>query len=69
MSSLQHRFDTLTSTQFKFVFFSFGAEEMFQFIVIILQLPASKPWKPEWKENVFAMYNGSEDRVQYWQAR
>lgn len=33
------------------------------------QLPASKPWKPEWKENVFAMYNGSEDRVQYWQAR
>lgn len=33
------------------------------------QLPASKPWNPEWKENVFAMYNGSEDRVQYWQAR
>jgi len=33
------------------------------------QLPASKPWKCEWKENVFAMYNGSEDRVQYWQAR
>lgn len=33
------------------------------------QLPASKPWKSEWKENVFAMYNGSEDRVQYWQAR
>ena len=37
--------------------------------VFSLQLPASKPWKPEWKENVFAMYNGSEDRVQYWQAR
>jgi hypothetical protein len=33
------------------------------------QLPASSPWKPEWKENIFAMYNGSEDRVQYWQAR
>ena len=33
------------------------------------QLPASKPWKAEWKENVFALYNGSEDRVQYWQAR
>jgi len=33
------------------------------------QLPASKPWKSEWKENVFAMYNGVEDRVQYWQAR
>lgn len=29
----------------------------------------SPPWKKEWRENVFAMHAGQEDRVQYWQAR
>jgi len=29
----------------------------------------SPPWKKEWRENVFALYAGQEDRVQYWQAR
>jgi len=29
----------------------------------------SPPWKAEWRENVFALRAGQEDRVQYWQAR
>jgi len=41
----------------------------FSNVKFIAQLPAQAPWKPEWKENVFAMVGGVEDRVQYWQAR
>jgi len=41
----------------------------FSNVKFIAQLPAQAPWKSEWKENVFAMVGGVEDRVQYWQAR
>ena len=32
-------------------------------------LPAAAPLKSDWRENVFWMSGGEEDRVQYWQAR
>ena len=35
----------------------------------IAQVPAAAPLKSDWKENVFWMSGGEEDRVQYWQAR
>ena len=35
----------------------------------IAQVPALAPLKSDWKENVFWMSGGEEDRVQYWQAR
>jgi len=41
----------------------------FSNIKFIAQLPASPPLKEAWKENVFSMISGVEDRVQYWQAR
>ena len=33
------------------------------------QVPAAAPLKSDWKENVFWLSGGEEDRVQYWQAR
>jgi len=41
----------------------------FSNIKFVAQLPASPPLKAAWKENVFSMISGVEDRVQYWQAR
>jgi len=41
----------------------------FSNVKFIAQVPAAAPLKPEWKENVFWMSSGEEDRVQYWQAR
>jgi len=41
----------------------------FSNIKFVAQLPASPPLKEAWKENVFGMISGVEDRVQYWQAR
>jgi len=41
----------------------------FSNIKFVAQLPASPPLKAAWKENVFGMISGVEDRVQYWQAR
>ena len=32
-------------------------------------MPAAAPLKSDWKENVFWLSGGEEDRVQYWQAR
>eukprot|EP00088_Acartia_fossae_P043231 TRINITY_DN4551_c0_g1_i5.p1 TRINITY_DN4551_c0_g1~~TRINITY_DN4551_c0_g1_i5.p1 ORF type:complete len:450 (-),score=92.03 TRINITY_DN4551_c0_g1_i5:1172-2521(-) len=41
----------------------------FSNLKFVAQLPAAPPLKPNWKENVFSMISGTEDRVQYWQAR
>jgi len=41
----------------------------FSNVKFIAQVPAAAPLKSEWKENVFWMCGGEEDRVQYWQAR
>jgi len=38
-------------------------------VKFIGQLPAAAPLKSDWRENVFWMSGGEEDRVQYWQAR
>jgi len=45
----------------------FGSFSNVKFVAA--QPALSPPWKSEWKENVFAMHAGVEDRVQYWQAR
>jgi len=45
----------------------FGSFSNVKFVAA--QPALSPPWKSEWKENVFAMQAGVEDRVQYWQAR
>lgn len=44
----------------------FGA---FSNIKFVEQVPASPPLKSTWKESVFSMISGTEDRIQYWQAR
>ena len=41
----------------------------FSNVKFIAQVPAAAPLKSDWKENVFWMSGGEEDRVQYWQAR
>ena len=41
----------------------------FSNVKFIGQVPAAAPLKSDWKENVFWMAGGEEDRVQYWQAR
>jgi len=41
----------------------------FSNVKFIAQVPAAAPLKADWKENVFWMCGGEEDRVQYWQAR
>jgi len=41
----------------------------FSNIKFVAQLPASAPLNPKWKESIFSMISGVEDRVQYWQAR
>jgi thiopurine S-methyltransferase len=41
----------------------------FSNIKFVAQVPASPPLKSTWKESVFSMVSGTEDRVQYWQAR
>jgi len=45
----------------------FGSFSNVKFVAA--QPALSPPWKSEWRENVFAMHAGVEDRVQYWQAR
>ena len=39
------------------------------FDIVFHQVPAAAPLKSDWKENVFWLSGGEEDRVQYWQAR
>lgn len=41
----------------------------FSNVKFVAQVPAAAPLKSDWKENVFWMCGGEEDRVQYWQAR
>merc|ERR1712079_910197 len=41
----------------------------FSNVKFIAQVPAAAPLKSDWKENVFWLSGGEEDRVQYWQAR